>query len=104
MRRDFSIGLTALALVSFAPQGLSAQDLELAAGHEMNTPTGIELELDQAGFYGKSFDLSDDEIVAEAIADFEHHIGWPEAGKASPAVWSALREYNTRSDRSETQF
>jgi len=60
--------------------------------------------LDRAGFYGESVDLSGEEIVAEAIADFEHHIGWPETGQASPAVSAALREYNSRTDRSEAQF
>ena len=104
MRRDFSIGLTALALVSFAPLGISAQDLELAVGHGPETRSAIEVELDRAGFYGESHSLSEDEVVAEAIADFEHHIGWPETGRPSPAVWSALRVYNSNSDRSDSQF
>ncbi len=104
MKFDFSIGLTVLALVSLAAPSASAQALELAASQESETPSAFELELDRAGFYGEAAGLSYEEIFAEAISDFEHHIGWPETGRASPAVLGALREYNTRADRTDVQF
>jgi len=107
MKRVYSIGLTALAglvLVSLAPQGALAQDRELAAGHDQYSPTPIVMEPDRAGFYTVATERLNEDVMSEAISDFEHHIGWPETGRPSPAVLGALREYNVQSGVGSTQF
>lgn len=107
MRQFSKIGLTAAAGVGAVMFGLAtawAQELELAATPEPDLAAGIQQELDQAGFYGVTMEQSTEERMMEAIADFEHHVGWPETGQMTPALLSALQEYNANTANQDVEF
>ncbi len=107
MHRISRIGPAALAgavLLSLSLGVASAGDLELAAKNEQFTPDVLGFELEQAGFYAVGTTVPGEDPIAEAIADFEHHVGWPETGEPSPAILSAVRHYNAQSEAPRTEF
>jgi len=95
MRRMVFAGFMVFAVLA---GGAMAQ--QQPAENSMNVPQGetivwhVQIELARAGLYEGRYDGIVTAQTQEAIEEFEHRIGWPESGRATPDLVIALRRYN----------